>query len=207
MNGKNIIEKLNWRYAVKKFDPAKKVSAEDWAVLEESLVLAPSSFGLQPYKFIVVTDQKMKEMLRPAAWGQSQITDCSHLVVAAYKKVITDSDVEKFADLVALERGVGRETVVDYENVIKGSAKKAETEGTAETWNSGQTYIALGFLLKRPRCWKSTRVPWRVSTQSSLTKFWALTIIRRSHFARLGTATKATTGLHRCARCGFQESS
>src|SRR4051812_8560251 len=93
-----ILGKLNWRYATKAYDPAKKVSAEDWATLEQALVLAPSSFGLQPYKFIVITDQATKEKLKPAAYGQAPITDSSHLVVFAYKKVLTDADVEHFID-------------------------------------------------------------------------------------------------------------
>src|SRR5207237_3988595 len=91
-----ILNQLNWRYAVKKFDAGKKISEENWKVLEESLILAPSSFGLQPYKFIVVTDETVKEKLKPAAWGQSQITDSSHLVVVAYKKVLTEKDVEHY---------------------------------------------------------------------------------------------------------------
>ena len=60
-----ILEKLNWRYATKQYDATKKISAEDWETLEQSLILAPSSFGIQPYKFIVVTDQEMKENLIP----------------------------------------------------------------------------------------------------------------------------------------------
>ena len=81
-----LIKQLNWRYAVKKFDQAKKISDTDWSTLEQALILSPSSFGLQPYKFVVVTDPYLKEKLKPAANGQAQITDCSHLVVVTYKK-------------------------------------------------------------------------------------------------------------------------
>ena len=143
-----ILEKLNWRYATKQYDITRKISAEDWETLEQSLILAPSSFGIQPYKFIVVTDQEMKEKLRPAAWGQSQITDASHLVVFAYKKVLTDEDIEHYVERIAEVRGVARETLTDYENVMKGSAKKAFDGGYVEVWNSRQAYIALGFLLE-----------------------------------------------------------
>lgn len=148
VNGEKILEQLNWRYAAKSYDPTKKISQQDWEILENSLILAPSSFGLQPYKFIVVTDQAMKEKLKPAAWGQSQITDSSHLVVFAYKKILTDADVEHFVDRVAEVRGVTRESLADYENVMKSSAKKAVDSGSIETWNSRQAYIALGFLLE-----------------------------------------------------------
>ncbi len=143
-----ILEQLNWRYATKSYDATKKVSAEDWETLEAALTIAPSSFGLQPYKFLVVTDEEMKEKLKPAAYGQSQITDASHLVVFAYKKTLTDADVEHFVDRITEVRGVPRETLTDYENVMKGSAKRAVDGGYIEIWNSRQAYIALGFLLE-----------------------------------------------------------
>jgi nitroreductase len=142
-----ILEQLNWRYATKNYDATKKVSAEDWETLEQSLILAPSSFGIQPYKFIVITDQETKEKLKPAAWGQPQITDSSHLVVFAHKKTLTDADIEHFVDRITEVRGVPRETLTDYENIMKGSAKQAVDGGYVEVWNSRQAYIALGFLL------------------------------------------------------------
>ena len=148
LSKETILEKLNWRYATKQYDVTKKISAKDWETLEQSLILAPSSFGIQPYKFIVVTDQEIKEKLRPAAWGQSQITDSSHLVVFAHKKTLTDEDIEHYVDRIVEVRGVERETLTDYENIMKGSAKKAVDGGYVEIWNSRQAYIALGFLLQ-----------------------------------------------------------
>ncbi|MEP6900680.1 MAG: NAD(P)H-dependent oxidoreductase [Actinomycetota bacterium] len=145
---KVILEQLNWRYATKSYDAAKKVSAEDWETLETALTLAPSSFGIQPYKFIVVTDQEKKEKLRPAAYGQPQITDASHLVVFAYKKTLTVGDIEHYVDRITEIRGQARETLTDYENIMKGSAKQAVDGGYIEIWNSRQAYIALGFLLE-----------------------------------------------------------
>src|SRR6185503_14386127 len=68
--GKQLISQLNWRYATKQFDPARKISPEDWAALEEALVLSPSSFGLQPWKFVIVTDQAVKERLVEVSYGQ-----------------------------------------------------------------------------------------------------------------------------------------
>ncbi|MCD9186969.1 MAG: NAD(P)H-dependent oxidoreductase [Pyrinomonadaceae bacterium] len=148
IKSENILEKLNWRYATKSYDPAKKISDSDWATLEESLVLAPSSFGLQPYKYIVVTDPETREKLKPAAWGQPQITDASHLVVFAYKKTLTDADIEHYVDRIVEVRGGSREDLADYENVMKSSAQKAVDGGYIEVWNSRQAYIALGFLLQ-----------------------------------------------------------
>lgn len=147
MNEK-ILEKLKWRYATKVFDATRKISDADWEVLEASLALAPSSYGLQPYKFIVVDDPAVREKLRAAAWGQSQVTDASHLVVLAYKKVLTDADIEHYVERIVEVRGGSRESLADYEKLMKGSAKKALDEGYIETWNSRQAYIALGFLLE-----------------------------------------------------------
>jgi len=148
IKNEKILEQLNWRYAVKSFDSTKKVSDKDWNTLEQSLILAPSSFGLQPYKFIVVTDEAKKAELTPAAYGQTQIADCSHLVVVAYKKVLTDADVEHFVEHIMEIRQQPREALTHYENTMKGSAKKAVDENYIETWNSRQAYLALGFLLE-----------------------------------------------------------
>jgi nitroreductase len=143
-----ILEQLNWRYAVKTFDASKKVSDADWNTLEQSLILAPTSYGLQPFKFVVVTGQEMKEKLRPAAYGQAQITDCSHLVVVTYKKTLSDADIEHYVDRLVEIRGTPREMLGDYVNMMKGSAKGATEGGYIETWNSRQAYLALGFLLE-----------------------------------------------------------
>lgn len=143
-----ILESLNWRYATKIYDKNRKISAEDWETLEDALTLAPSSFGLQPYKFIVITDEKLREKLKAAAYGQTPITDASHLVVFAYKKTLSESDIEHFIERIAEVRGQTRESLADYENMLKGSVKRAIDGGYIETWNSRQPYIALGFLLE-----------------------------------------------------------
>ena len=86
IDSKQLLGQLNWRYATKQFDPNKKISAADWATLEEALLLTPSSGGLQPWKFIVVTDPATRAKLRPASNAQPQISDASHLVVFAAQK-------------------------------------------------------------------------------------------------------------------------
>lgn len=158
-NGENILQDLNWRYATKTYDASKKVSDADWAILEQSLILAPTSFGIQPYKFIVITDQALKEKLKPAAWGQTQITDSSHLVVIAHKKTLTDADIEHYVDRIVEVRGVPRETLTDYENIMKSSAKQAVDGGYVEVWNSRQAYIALGFLMETAALLKIDTTP------------------------------------------------
>lgn len=143
-----ILERLNWRYATKNYDKTKKISAEDWETLERALILAPSSYGISPFRFLVVNDPELRERLKPAAYGQPQITDASHLVVFAYKKDLTDADIDRYLDRIAEVRGVGREALGDYENAMKGAAKNARDGGYIEVWNSRQTYIPLGFLLE-----------------------------------------------------------
>ena len=78
---KTIIDNLNWRYATKKFDSSKKVSQENLETLLEVLRLTPSSYGLQPYKFLIIENPEVREKLKEKSWGQTQITDASHLIV------------------------------------------------------------------------------------------------------------------------------
>lgn len=143
-----ILESLNWRYATKAYDKTRKISAEDWAALEQSVTLAPSSFGIQPYKVLVINDPETREKLKAAAYGQTPVTDASHFVVFAYKKTLTDADIEHFVERITEVRGQTRESLADYENVMKGAAQRATEGGYVETWNSRQAYIALGFLLE-----------------------------------------------------------
>src|ERR1700689_3938247 len=91
IKSETLINQLNWRYATKQFDPKRKISAQDWTTLEEALLLTPSSGGLQPWKFIVVTDPAMRAKLLPASYGQPQVTNASHLVVFAAKKNLSEA--------------------------------------------------------------------------------------------------------------------
>ena len=143
----HILKQLNWRYATKTYNSSKKISADDWAVLEEAMIAAPSSFGLQPYKFIVITDPEVRAKLRAAAWNQAQVTDASHLVVFAYKKTMSEADIDNFISHMAAVRGQDPSALAEYAGMIKG-AVSAKSAADIETWNSRQAYIALGFLLK-----------------------------------------------------------
>lgn len=142
-----ILKQLNWRYATKAYDASKKISADDWQTLEDALIVAPTSYGLQPFKFVVVTDPDVRQKLREAAWNQSQVTDASHLVVFAYKKTMTPEDIDRFVEHIANVRGQDPSALADYSNMMKG-AVSAKSASEIETWNSRQAYIALGFLLE-----------------------------------------------------------
>ncbi|HJV48348.1 MAG TPA: NAD(P)H-dependent oxidoreductase [Geothrix sp.] len=145
--GESLLEQLNWRYATKKFDPAKKISAADWAVLEEALVLTASSYGLQPWKFIIVTDPALKAKLRPASWNQSQVEDCSHLVVFAAKEDVTETDVDRFISRIAEVRGTTVESLAGYKGFMMGDLVNGARHAIIQEWAARQTYIAMGNLL------------------------------------------------------------
>src|SRR3954462_9161627 len=89
-----LIAQLNWRYATKQYDPTRKISAADWATLEEALVLSPSSLGLQPWTFVIVDDPAVRAELMLASYGQPQIADASHLVVFATRRNLNDDDID-----------------------------------------------------------------------------------------------------------------
>jgi nitroreductase len=143
-----VLEQLNWRYAVKKFDSSKQVSDEDWQTLERTLILAPSSYGLQPYKFVVVTDEEMKEKLKAACYGQPQITDSSHLVIFMARKELGDEIVEEYIERLIEVRGTPRESLEDYINMMKGTMTVLRDNNMEISWSQRQAYIALGFLLE-----------------------------------------------------------
>jgi len=132
---------------VKQFDNTRKIDAPVWTALEESLLLSPSSFGLQPWKFIVIDDSQLRTQLRVASWNQSQITDASHLVVFARRSEITSDDVERYVERIAQVRGVTTASVGDYKKLMLGSLSTMDASAKSE-WSARQVYIALGFFLE-----------------------------------------------------------
>ena len=147
INSKQLLGQLNWRYATKQFDPNRKISAQDWATIEQALLLTPSSGGLQPWKFIVVTDPAVRAKLLPASYGQAQITDASHLVVFAAKKNFSEADVDAFIRHTAATRGVPVESLASYRDMLVGGIVKSMDEPARDAWARNQAYIALGKLL------------------------------------------------------------
>lgn len=139
-----LIQQLNWRYATKVFDPARKIPAELWEQLEQALVLTPSSFGLQPYRFIVVTDPALKARLRPASWNQSQIEDCSHLVVFLAQNDMTEASIDEYLARIAQVRGVTAESLSGYRSFMVGDLVQGPRHAIIQEWAARQTYIALG---------------------------------------------------------------
>ena len=145
LNVSQLVDSYNWRYAVKRFDPTKRIDAQTWAAIEKSLVLTPSSFGLQPWKFIVVSSPESKAKLPAISWNQTQPGDCSHMVVFAARRAVDEEYVDAFLAITAKQRDVPVESLAGYRKVILGFLQA--TEGLHLSWSSNQTYIALGQLL------------------------------------------------------------
>lgn len=139
-----LIQQLHWRYATKKFDSTKKIPQEVWNALEESLVLAPSSFGLQPWKFFVVSNPEIRQQLLEHSWGQTQVVDASHLVVLAVKKELNAVDVDRYMQNISEVRQVPVDTLDGFANVIKGFLAEPPYPLDLDEWSKRQVYIALG---------------------------------------------------------------
>lgn len=144
-----LLSQLSWRYATKKFDPARKIPPATWSTLMSAAILSPSSYGLQPWKLVVVTNPALRQKLREASWNQTQITDASHLVVFARKREVTAADVNRFVDRIVEVRKAPREALAGYRDMMLGSVANPPTlpGGGFDNWTSRQTYIALGFFL------------------------------------------------------------
>jgi len=142
-----LLEQLKWRYAVKKFDSQKKISTTEWKTLEESLILTPSSYGLQPWKFIVVQDPQVRKQLTPHSWNQTQVEDCSHFVVLAARIELDDAYLNFFFDEMARIRGVAKETFAGYQKMIASDLKQGPRSKMIQEWATRQVYIALGNLM------------------------------------------------------------
>lgn len=144
VGNETLVDALNWRYATKQFDPEKAIPDATWAALTQSLVLAPSSFGLQPWKFVVVTNPEVKTKLVEFSWNQTQPRDASHLVVFTVRENIGDEHLDRYIQRTAEVRGVSVEELSGFRNVIKGSLDGAREKGTLDEWQTRQIYIALG---------------------------------------------------------------
>jgi nitroreductase len=144
---KQILDALEWRYATKVFDPAKKIPADVWAALEKTLVLTPTSYGLQPYQFLVVQDPAKRAALLPHSWGQKQVVDCSHFVVFTARTEMKEADVTRLIARISAVRGIPAEALQSYRDMMLGDVVNGVRGQAAHEWATRQTYIALGNLM------------------------------------------------------------
>jgi len=144
ITNETLLTQLHWRYATKKFDPTKKIAAAVWSALEEALVLTPTSYGMQPMKFLVLTDPALRAQLVPVSWGQTQPVDCSHFVVFAARAQNTEADVDHYIARMAAVRGTMPGALVGFKNVLVGDVVNGPRGKVALEWAARQAYIALG---------------------------------------------------------------
>ncbi len=141
-----VLTQLKWRYATKKFDPAKKIAPDLWTKLESAAIHAPSSYGIQPWTFVVVTDPEVRKKLHPVSYNQAQVLDCSHLVVFAAKNPPTPEDIDAYVRRTAEVREATVESLEGFRQMMLGSLSRMDA-AQAHRWAARQTYIALGVFL------------------------------------------------------------
>ena len=141
-----FLENQNWRYATKKFDATKKISTEDLNTLKEAIRIASSSYGLQPYKVLIIENQKLRAQIQPAAWGQSQIVDASHLIIFANQTNIGGIEIDAMIKNMSETRQIPLEALTGYGDFMKSKINPLSDE-VKSIWTSKQTYLALGNLL------------------------------------------------------------
>lgn len=139
----HILTQLHWRYATKKFNLTQRVPEEEWKVLEASLVLSPSSFGMEPWRFFVVSDSETRTKLLPAANNQLQIATAPHLVVFTARQQIDSSDIDALVTRTAWVRHIAPEDLMGLRNMVTGFVNNL-SQTTLREWATRQVYIALG---------------------------------------------------------------
>jgi len=144
---RQLLNALHWRYATKVFDAAKKIPADVWQTLEQALVLTPSSYGLQPYRFLVINDPVKRAELLPHSWDQKQVVDASHFVVFTARTNMTGADVNKLIQRTSDIRKIPPESLNFYRDLMLGDIVNGPRSKTAHEWAARQTYNALGNLM------------------------------------------------------------
>lgn len=141
-----LLENLGWRYATKKYDATKKISAADLNTIKEAVRLSASSYGLQLYKVIIVENPEIREKLKAAAYGQTQITDASQIFVFASQTMVDDSHIEGYIENIAKTRNLPVDALAGFSDYMKGAIAPM-SDDNKKIWTAKQTYIALGNLL------------------------------------------------------------
>ncbi len=141
-----LLSALQWRYATKQFDPAKPIAADVWEALKRSLVLAPSSFGLQPWRFLVVEDPATREALKAESWNQPQVTDAARFIVLTARTGLSADDIKGWISCLAHTQGKTPEDFAMLQGMIEGFTGSM-SEQQLHAWNIRQVYIALGQLM------------------------------------------------------------
>ncbi|WP_052432289.1 NAD(P)H-dependent oxidoreductase [Flammeovirga pacifica] len=142
----SIIESLNWRYATKKFDSTKKLDEATVNTILEAGNLTASSYGLQPWKIIVVKNEDVRKQLVEHSWGQNQVVDASHLIVIARHSALSVDDVQAYIDNIVKTREIPEEAIADFKGMMVNTVSSINDQDK-DVWVAKQAYIVLGNLL------------------------------------------------------------
>lgn len=154
----NYIEQLNWRYATKKFDASKKLSADDLKILKDAIQLSASSYGLQPYKIFVVEDENTKQLLKEAGYNQAQFTDASQIFVFTHRTDFGEELVDSYINHAERIQEIGKGSIDKYASVMKNSLMGLDPAAKS-VWASRQVYLAIGNLLSAAAVYKIDACP------------------------------------------------
>jgi len=144
MKREEIVNDLGWRYATKRFNPEESIDEKDYQVIKEAIRLAPTSYGLQPFKIIEIEDPETRIQLQAAGYGQKQIVDAPKLMAIASLKRFDNDLIDRYINLSMKTRGLTENEVSGYSNFMKGVFSQW-TEETKKSWSEKQAYLALGF--------------------------------------------------------------
>ncbi len=142
----NFTDALRWRYATKKFDPTKTVDEATVELLLEASNLTATSYGLQPFKLIVIQNQELQDQLITSSYGQRQVADASHVIVIAARTDVDADYISQYVDFIESERGLGAGTMDDYKAIMTGAVTGMSADAMGD-WTAKQAYIVLGTLL------------------------------------------------------------
>lgn len=141
----NIIEALEWRYAVKKFDKDYKLSNKELDCLSKSLTLTATSMGMQLMEFLIIENEEVKKAISPIAYNQSQIEECSHLIVLCRKNKVEQKDINEIVQITLEKRKVEPNQLSGYKKMLESSLTMEKNKQAI--WMENQVYIAMGNLL------------------------------------------------------------
>jgi nitroreductase len=145
-----ILEALNWRYATKVFDTTKKLTSDQLEFVKESMRLAPSSYGIQAWKFVHIKSLELRDQIKAIGWNQGQYSDASELFAfCSYINPVAKADelVDLYVSELVNQRGVSAESLEGYKGMMVNAMKNGNTSGNPEYspyWLQNQLYLALG---------------------------------------------------------------
>ncbi len=142
----DLIKKLNWRYATKKFDSSKILPSEKMEILKQVFNLTPTSYGMQTMKMVVVNDEKTKSKMVEYCYGQEQVKTASHVLVICIQDEVNEKDVDNYFNDVVKIRSTSESILSKYRKELKDFVNARANE-ELEIWCVNQVYIALGNLM------------------------------------------------------------